>query len=147
MIATRSILISFLLLIVSGCELSETREASYADYSAAEKAGEVKRGWIPAYIPKSAVNIRLKYDIENNQTWLTFHVSGDDLLWIQSSCERVSGSEMDYPRKSPARWWPSGLINNVSQQQGGFYEYYRCQNKGMVAFDKNRKEFFYWSLG
>jgi len=146
MVTVRSIIASFLLAALATCEWTDTRQASYADYKAAENAGEVARGWIPAYIPKSAVDIRIKYDIENNQTWLTFYTTSDDLSWIATSCKRVSHSEINYPRKSPARWWPSDLVDK-DQKRTAAYEFYRCHNKGVMAINKNKKEFFYWYLG
>jgi hypothetical protein len=136
----RAILISLMLLAFAACE---TRQASYKDYKAAEEAGEITKGWIPAYLPKSAIDIRIKYDVENNGTWLTFHARVDDISSILNSCQPVSQSDVNYPLRSPARWWPSTLIADARQGIGS-YEYYRCKDRAMMALDKKKGEFFYW---
>jgi hypothetical protein len=65
-----------------GCELLEEKESHYATYEQAEREGAVKRGWIPAYVPRSATNIRERHDLDTNDQALRFNAPREDIKRI-----------------------------------------------------------------
>lgn len=125
-----------------GCKWFETRETYYPNLDAAVKAGEVERGWIPLYVPKSATDIRIKYDIENNQTWLAFRSPTADLSSMWDSCKQITQSEISFPPKRPSSWWPLALTQD--QKPATKYRYYTCKEGGFMAIHEN--EIFYWYI-
>lgn len=141
----RRILYHLLLLpILSGCEWLDTKEATYRDYEAAARAGEVAKGWIPTYVPGSAANIRIKYSIDSNQIWLSFRIGPHDISAMLKTCSSVYQSEVAYPRTGPRGWWPITLVSDA-QQVDGSYEYYKSDCNGVTVVDKDRAEVFYWA--
>ncbi len=61
-----------LLLAVTCTGCGGQQEASYADLIAAERAGAIRQGWIPDWVPKSARDLREVHNIDTNQSMLSF---------------------------------------------------------------------------
>lgn len=137
------------LAVLTNCKRMESRENSYVDYEAAMNAGEMSRGWIPAYIPKSAKEIRLKYNIDTNQVWLFFRFNSSDIGLLLHSCEESIQNEINYPRESP-NWWSKDLrvvsIDKNKLESSSFL-FLKCTDKGSMAIDDKRNQAYYWHLG
>jgi hypothetical protein len=87
------------------------QESFYPSLADAIKAGEVMRGWIPDYLPKSSHAIRIIYDPSSPRTWCAFQFSPADsqglkknLAGIETLPQKVK--HMEGPGVS---WWPSFL--------------------------------------
>lgn len=66
--------LSFLLI-----SCSEELEESYASFAEAENDGAVKRGWVPAFVPKSARDIHDTHNLDTNAQTLEFRANPSDV--------------------------------------------------------------------
>ena len=69
---------------------SETKDSHYQTYDQAVAAGEVERGWIPAFVPRSARNIEETHDLATNYQWLSFVAPPADLQQAFVPLQRIS---------------------------------------------------------
>jgi hypothetical protein len=77
------------ILRVVGCE--ETLEEYYSTFEAAAaavSAGAVSRGWIPAWLPRSAVEIHEIHNLDTNRSMLAFRFVGSDRIELGTLCEQ-----------------------------------------------------------
>lgn len=139
----RSLLILMALLLVS-CDWIESKEGHYPDMKAAGAAGEISRGWIPTFVPESATDIRLKYDVENNRTWLSFRGIVDESV-LPKTCLNVTATNVTYPTNGPRGWWPSALTTDLSGSKAE-YEYYACKDGEILAIERTKAQVFLWRL-
>jgi len=72
------------MLLLAGCN-GDVLRASYTDYAAAEAAGSIARGWIPPYVPASAIQIEGAHDLDTNQSCLFAHLPDPDEQSIVTS--------------------------------------------------------------
>lgn len=70
-------LIAIVLLSLSAC--SEQVEEAYPTWAEAQRAGAVERGWIPAFVPQSARQIRDSHDLDSNRQTLFFVARPSDV--------------------------------------------------------------------
>ena len=146
----RAISLLTVTLLLIGCERMETVETLYTNFEAVAKAKAIGNGgWIPGFLPPSAVDIREVHNLDTNEVWLYFHSSSADLPAVVSSCKKVAGREVVYPRKSPGGWWPQMLTkrHEDSQQTGNAYEYYQCKERRVIAIDRSKSQVYFWDLG
>jgi hypothetical protein len=80
-----------LVLSLGGC--SDVMEEHFATWADAERAGAVERGWIPAFVPKSATNIREVHNIDTNAQTLEFNFRGSDVQGMVAGLHRVSAED------------------------------------------------------
>lgn len=132
------------LLVLVSCDWIESKEGHYPDMKAAAAAGEISRGWIPAFVPQSASDIRIKYDVENNRTWLSFRGTVDQST-LHDTCHSVTGKEISYPINGPRGWWPIALTAD-SKENKTVYEYYACKDGELLATDRAKAQVFLWRL-
>jgi hypothetical protein len=93
----------------------DRRETFYPSLADAIKAGEVIRGWIPDYLPRSSHAIRIIYDPSSPRTWCAFEFSPADSQGLKENLVSVSAlpkrvKRVDDPDVS---WWPSFLKGDV----------------------------------
>jgi len=91
-------------LLLAGCN-GDVLQASYADYAAAEAAGSITRGWIPPFVPASAIQIEGAHDLDTNQSCLLAHLPDPDEQSIVASLTadgfaRYEGEWLPPPRLS-----------------------------------------------
>lgn len=150
MIKLLVILLLFIIAGFTGCERMETMDATYPNYEAAMKATTVGVGkWIPEFLPPSAKNIHERHNIDTNEVWLFFNFDYlADIGNLRKSCKRVAPHNIVYPRY-PGGWWPKTLYrhNEDTQISDRNYEYYHCEDDGIIAINSERGEVFYWHLG
>ena len=103
-------LVALELLALPGCR--ETQRAQYADYHQAEASGAVQRGWIPAFVPRSATDIAEVHDLDLNTQRLRFRAAEGDLrarmaALAPMSLEQARGFDVRTPTLKGA--WPPEL--------------------------------------
>ena len=104
-------------LLVPSCT-NDILDASYPSTSDAVADGAVKRGWIPAWVPAGATDLREVHDVDTNQSTLSFSVP--QATWRPpESCRPASGGEFAEPAFSRP-WIPS------SQDLAAAYDFYSC---------------------
>ena len=138
------LLVTLMPLLLVSCDWIESKESHYPDMKAAAAAGEISRGWVPAFVPESAVDIRLKYDVENNRTWLSFHGMVERST-LPEACIGVTTKDVTYPSSGPRGWWP-GALTVTSKESNPEYEYYACKDGEMLAIDQAKAQVFLWRL-
>ena len=75
-LVARSIL-GFAVLLQLGC--GETFEESFASMTNGGAQDLVERGWIPEDLPRSATEIRIRWNLDTNMVRGSFRVQKDDL--------------------------------------------------------------------
>jgi hypothetical protein len=117
-------------------------EASYADFAEAEKAGAMRRGWVPAWIPRSARTIRETHDLDTKQTMLSFRYAPGEMLAVPDSCIPVGSTELRGTPFSPS-WWPRDVPppRFVTHR----HAYFACEaGRAFLAVSPNDGEGYYW---
>jgi len=138
------LLVTLMALLSVSCDWIESKESHYADMKAAAEAGAISRGWIPAFVPESAMEIWLKYDVENNRTWLSFHGMVDRPT-ILNACHGLTTKDVSYPSSGPRGWWPDALTL-ASKEGKAEFEYYTCKDGETLAIDRIKAQVFLWKL-
>ena len=107
----------FVAVLLSACNpLNETFEKHYDDYQSLVDAGEIQRGWAPEFLPESATDIHLKYDLDENAVLLSFAFDPADAEAMTQSCTPVSRV---FDARLTATWWPNDL---PAENAARFYE-------------------------
>ena len=101
----------------------ETLEASFSSMSTAEAQDMVSRGWIPEILPRTATDVRVRWDIENNKVRGRARVSEYDLEGLRVLLRPLDGSVVPSFRVGrwvTPRWWPAELREpgTVSELRG-----------------------------
>lgn len=138
-------------IVWAGCESAEISELKFETYHELASAQE-PGNWIPVFIPRSAVQIRLKYKVDTGAQILAFQVEHADELLVGGSCRRVAATDLELiPSSGFARvdWWPNELIGeaaSVERLRG--YDLYRCERQASLAVLRNNEGLhaFYWSV-
>jgi len=104
--------IAIALPVLSTSCLWEVRGERYATLAEAEAAGALRRGWIPEFLPASAVEIEEVHDLETNLGWIRFRAAAGDIRVMIDSARPISLghlSDEDLLIPRPPRDWPSEL--------------------------------------
>ena len=97
------------LLIVTCIGCGERQEASYADLITAERAGAVRAGWIPDWLPKSAANLREVHNLDTNQSMLSFRYDSSDRLTVPTTCSHLRALSEIGSVPFHVSWWPNDV--------------------------------------
>ncbi len=146
---TAMLAISVALFLVTGCAsarlfFTDQQTYAYADYKAAQASDMIERGWIPEYLPESASDINLKYDIDTNEIMLTFQFDPAEMDDFLSQCAPADLTAADFPQQLSASWWPDDL--QWADTAVPRYVFYGC-NSAYLAVDEAQNQVFFWSLG
>jgi len=105
-------MVVFLFIFAPFC--NESFESFYGTYEDAEKAGAIKRGWIPEIIPQTGINIYEKHNLDTNNVWIRFEASVEDIEIMFNSLEIVSNLNLknkcykaSFRGSYPQEWWMS----------------------------------------
>ena len=136
---------------VAACHMDQVHR-HYATYREAMEAGERTRGWLPDWVPASAVDIHIQGDIDTNELWLRFEVVGSVADSLRQELVPISADAMR--GRAPLRssgWWFEGLVrrhpaNDVALNA----ELYRGNSRRvarsvMIAFDRASQHIYVWS--
>lgn len=137
------VIIFFAVIVVSallGC--GETPEVYYPTFKEAVSDGAVARGWIPEWLPKSAVEIHERHNLDTNRSMLAFRFDGTEKIEFGATCERIEPVKAREPTfKVP--WWPEDVPpNKLSTHRHSFYS---CEGgEAFLAISEELGESFYW---
>jgi hypothetical protein len=70
---------TLLLFLLLGCQGENVRR-KYKDLNAAIAAGEQVRGWLPPFLPKSSINIKIYNNVDTNTGGGTFDFSPLEII-------------------------------------------------------------------
>ena len=80
-------------LVLSLGACSDVMEEHFATWADADRAGAVERGWVPAFVPKSATNISETHNIDTNAQTLEFTARGSDVQGMVAGLRLVSAED------------------------------------------------------
>jgi hypothetical protein len=132
--------IAVLLALAAGC--SETRDTSYETLARAVSDGAVERGWVPAWLPASARDIHLTYDLDTNESMLSVRYRQEDAWAPPSECSSVDRNTVP-PAPFSRRWWPRDVPpSKVATHRHVFL--YCAADKLYLAVLPNAGEAYVW---
>jgi hypothetical protein len=145
-----TIVLSTILSFLSACDWLETADRYYPNYESLSKSDE-PGNWIPAFIPRSAVEIRERHKIDTGAEVLTFYFGNIGDLSLSGSCEKVTTEEVELPppRFLNVAWWPDSLSRDrTKKEEIDQYEFYRCERQVYLAVRQvgGRFQAFYWGM-
>jgi hypothetical protein len=136
------------------------RESLYASLADGIKAGEVTRGWIPDYLPRSSYAIHIIYDPSSPRTWCAFEFSPSDSQSLKKNLTSVDvlPQRLKHVDGPGASWWPDFLKGDldVARLQGNGFGAYVAEepdvqsNTDLVLFAidwTKGRAFFYRTAG
>lgn len=129
-------------LVVTCIACTEQQEASYADLATAERAGAVRRGWIPDWVPKSAHDLREVHNLDTNRSMLAFRYDPSDRPAVPNTCSQVRASEVP-PVPFAASWWPRDVppTKFVTHR----HAFFSCEiGRAFLAVSADEGEVYYW---
>ena len=107
--------VGVLLLALAGCGNVDVQTDSFATMAEARQRGAVDRGWVPAFLPEHAYEIRAAYDTGGLRRWGIVNFRSEDAESVRRLLvpEEVSldGWRMDIPAR--IEWWPIVLRNEL----------------------------------
>ena len=125
---------------VAGC--GETPQVYYPTYEAAVSAGAISRGWIPALVPKSAVEIHEIHNLDTNKSMLALRFNGAEKIELGSSCERINPFKSKEP-PFKVSWWPRDVP--ASKLSTYRHSLYSCEGgEAFLTLSEKLGEAFYW---
>lgn len=80
-----------LALLASACD--EVVQEHHSDFQAARDAGAIERGWLPAFVPSSAYDIRDEHDLDSAAQTLSFRLPRADVPAMLVGLKRAPDSE------------------------------------------------------
>jgi hypothetical protein len=103
-------------IVVEGC--GDNRDLFYNALADAAKAGEIDRGWIPGYLPKTSRAIHLTEQDSPSKEWCAFEFLPTDSQSLRERLKSVAGLPPSVRRvPSPGvPWWPAMLNGNLDAQ-------------------------------
>jgi hypothetical protein len=131
--------LALLATIVSAC--GERKEVFYANAVEAREARAIERGWIPAWIPRSARDIREIHDLDTNRSMLALSFDPAEVPKLEPSCRQI-GRERLRPAPFRVAWWPNDVPPSAVATHR--HVYYQCQDGGYVAAHTKDGELFHW---
>ncbi len=93
-----------LCLILTSCDL--VMDSSYATKQEAVDAEMIAKGWIPAWVPEEATDLREVHDLDSNVSALAFSKPRSKQLLLPPGCRPVNHSATQ-PALFNRSWWPS----------------------------------------
>ena len=111
-----------LFLILSGCvqfdDNGDVISNKYASFKEASKARVFESGWLPRALPVSAANIIETHNVDNNEIWLRFSYSGNDIDRLTQTCIPTYKVQLPNTKrtKRDVAWWPKELLDSGDEK-------------------------------
>lgn len=104
-------------ILVEGC--SNSHDLFYSAFGDAVKAGEIDRGWIPDYLPKTSRTIHLTEQDSPSKEWCGFEFPPTDSQSLRERLKSVDALPPSMTRvPSPSvSWWPAILRGNLDARK------------------------------
>ena len=128
---TSILFLPLLVFLLGACQFSETPEGNYADYKETAVSGLIEKGWIPDWLPQTAVNIHEKHDLDTNASILFFEAGAE--FSVPAECEPTSNPPAAAFEES---WWPQSVEASWSL--------YECGDQYYLAVDTAEMDVCFW---
>ena len=125
-LATAGLLCILSIALLQACRKGQER--FYPSLADATKSGEVTRGWLPDFLPKSSSKIHLLYDPSSPRTWCAFEFSPTDTQRLRGNLTSVEAipARVRYIEDPHVSWWPTPLTSDL--------DYERLRREGFVTY-------------
>ena len=87
-----ALLIAYLV-VAFGPDSFEVESEMYPNYEALESSGLIEKGWVPSFVTKSAVDIRINYLADALTVSIEFSFEPSDIDAITHACPMVASDE------------------------------------------------------
>jgi len=101
--------------VLCGCT-DDVVDASYSTQAEAEKAGAVEHGWVPAWVPPEARQLREVHDLDTNESALSFTLPAGAKWRPPVPCRAADAGEFSEPAFTRS-WIPKTI---------DAFDMYRC---------------------
>lgn len=121
----------------------EVQESAYATLAEAKADGAMQRGWIPEWVPDSAVDIREIHDLDINHSALSLRFTPNAPWNVPKDCEKIIPSSAGKPTMRLSSWPRDVPPTPVVTPR---HAYFKCV-EGFVAINTTQGELFLWTHG
>jgi hypothetical protein len=122
--------------IVSG--KMQYMEREFADIKAAKAAGELEKGWLPAFLPGDAAAIKVINNTDNKSALVSFSFSAAPDM---AACKEMALKDATLPAERVVLWWPEELTEKEKVEAG--YAIFKCDD-GQAGVNGGKKEVYFW---
>jgi hypothetical protein len=135
--------------MLSAC--SDIVAEHYKTYDEAITAGAATRGWLPAFVPRTANDIDLIHDLDTNYQWLHFRAGLDSLQSISQNMKVLSLSEIKKDKivkpKGIKKWPPELDAIMFATPRASFRFFKSCPATEClcIAIDLSNGDVFGWT--
>ncbi|MFG6108497.1 hypothetical protein [Stenotrophomonas nematodicola] len=128
--------------LCAGCT-GDVMHAAYPDRAAAIRDDAVGRGWVPAWVPASATDLREVHDLDNNQSALSFATGSE--RWLPPGDCRSVAADLVIPSALQLHPWPSLEVVLAH------YDVRRCDEpesatESFLAIPRDRGRALFWRV-
>lgn len=95
-----------LCIALGGCLLTDNFDASYDSMAGAIAEGAVRKGWIPAWVPRDATDLREVHNLDTSSSALAFDLPEGTRWQLPADCRPINFRDT-VPPSPRRRWWPS----------------------------------------
>ena len=81
--------VGIILAVYTAFSLLENPRSEFVTFEEMKSAGMIDAGWLPAYFPTSAINIREGHNIDTNRVWASFNFKKSDMKLIEKVCLKI----------------------------------------------------------
>lgn len=144
------IVVSVLLVSAVILYASMRLEVTESYYEAYEKVAEIPNvfdvGWIPAWLPKTAKQIKESHDIDTNEVWITFEFSASDKFY--ETCLSLKKSAIDLPSEQRINRFPGFVAKALSSIKSKAVDFYQCDKDSnrYLAIDDQSMRGYIWQI-
>jgi hypothetical protein len=132
--------IAMLSVVVATAACGEVREVAYPSLADAVNDGAINRGWVPAWLPKTARDLKEKHDLDTNSSILRFEYSEPAMWTPPKDCTQIGPREATKARLSSS-WWPSDVPPRSTVTHR--HAYFTC-GRGTAFLALTSSEGLYW---
>jgi hypothetical protein len=105
--------------------LREEKESHYPTLAEAKRDGAIERGWLPPWLPGSAVEINEIHDVDSNRGFIALRYASSDEGRYKSACQRIVGEVPPNPEPR-VKWWHKDR-NNIVWRDYMFFSCFRAE--------------------
>ena len=137
------------LLCLMGFACSDKVAEHYKTYDEAISAGAATRGWLPSFVPRTALEIDLIHDLDTNQQWFHFKADMESLSLMTKDMKAISLSDVKRKKiiKPKGIKWPVELDDvMLVTPRATFRVFHTCPSTGClcIAIDSSAGDVYGW---
>jgi hypothetical protein len=150
-VATPRLIAAIGVVLLASCGNVDVQTDSFATMAEARERRAVERGWVPAFLPEGAYEIRAAYDTSGTRRWGILNFRPGDADTIRRALDPAEVSAAGLRVDIPARieWWPIALRNALDPEAiaaTGLRTYRSTTGEFFVAVNWNQGRAYFWRV-